>query len=122
MNWPNKKSYRKFFKKYFQHDNFIFAVYFKSKIIGYISGSIEEMPKDSYRGKQKIAMLENLMILPAHQKQNLGKELNKHFQQWAKKQGCNRIQVSVFAKNARALKFYRHLGYKDYDINLEIEL
>ncbi len=121
-NWPNKESYRQFFKRYFDDGNFIFAVYFEDQMVGYISGSIDEMPEDSYRGRQKIALLENLMVLPEHQKRHLGSELDKHFRQWAKRQGCNRIQVSVFAKNTKALAFYRRLGYTDYDMNLEVEL
>lgn len=120
-NWTNEESYKDFFKKYFDTNNFyILFVKINSKLVGYIAGSIYE--SESYRENIKIAELENLMVLPGYQKKGVGHELSNRFKNWAKENKAQRLKVNVYSKNHDAYDFYKKLGFEDYDINLERDI
>ena len=48
----------------------------------------------------------------------VGKALIQACEQWAREQGYRILSLATGAANARALGFYRHLGYRDEDIKL----
>lgn len=119
-NWQESDKYKKFFSKYFKTNNFLLVAYDNENMIGYVSGSIRK--SEEYRKPFIIAEMENLMVLPNYQKQKIGSTLLQEFTKWAKSKNAKRINISVFAKNTKALEFYRKLGYADYGINLEREI
>lgn len=48
----------------------------------------------------------------------VGSALVRACEQWAREQGYRMIGLATGAANARALGFYRHLGYRDEDVKL----
>lgn len=50
----------------------------------------------------------------------IGSKLVKSFLKWAKKKGVENVRVGALAQNSKALQFYRKLGFKDYEVTLEI--
>ncbi|WP_040725500.1 GNAT family N-acetyltransferase [Thiomicrorhabdus sp. Kp2] len=56
---------------------------------------------------QKSAWLEDMVIAPQHQNRGIGKQLIEATQNWALKQGCNRIQLVYDLANQPAIEFYK---------------
>ena len=53
-----------------------------------------------------------LIILPEYQGRGLGAEVMDHLGQLARQNTCNKITLSCFIENQRAVKFYQTLGYQ----------
>lgn len=55
-----------------------------------------------------------LFVLPAYEKQGLGRRLMHEAEQWLQAQGCAEVWLETDANPAvRAYGFYRHLGWQD---------
>lgn len=112
-------------KKYFKdritkNDGFVEVVENNGKIIGYMCGGTVE--RLFYRKKAKYVELENMLIDKKFRGKGIGKKLTKDFINWCKKNKVNFIFVTAFAKNEPTLNFYRKLGFKDYNLTLEMKL
>ena len=67
---------------------------------------------------QKQAYIGELVTSEAAEGQGVGTALVKACEQWAREQGHVIITLTTGAGNARALKFYDHLGFRNEDITL----
>jgi GNAT superfamily N-acetyltransferase len=67
---------------------------------------------------QKQAYIGELVTSEAAEGQGVGTALVKACEQWARAQGYVIITLTTGAGNARALKFYDHLGFRNEDITL----
>lgn len=86
--------------------------------VGYVAVCVRTVP---YRTKQYVE-IENMGVMPAYRSKGIGRELVKVAQTWAKKQNADRMLVSAFSRNEKALQFYRSLGFHDFAIDLEMEV
>lgn len=114
-------------KKYFQErivkrNGFIGVVEYDKRIIGYLCGGISVQSPYLYRKKAKRAELENMLIDKRFRGRKLGTKLLKDFVKRCKKNKVDYISVCASAGNEKSLNFYRKLGFKDYDIILEMEI
>lgn len=112
-------------KKYFKdrivkRDGFAEVIEIDGKIIGYLCGGI--VKGLFYRRKAKYAELENMFIDKKYRGKGLGKKLARDFINWCKRNRVDYISLTAFAKNVQALGLYRKLGFKDYNLSLEIKL
>jgi GNAT superfamily N-acetyltransferase len=67
---------------------------------------------------QNQAYIGELVTSEAAEGQGVGTALVKACEQWAREQGYGIITLTTGAGNARALKFYGHLGFHNEDITL----
>ena len=63
-----------------------------------------------------------MFVLPEFRRKGIGTKMFGEFIKWCKKKSVKRVRLVVDARNERALKFDRKLGFKDYSIILEKEL
>lgn len=91
------------------------------KPVGYLNGGLDNF---GYRktGAQKVAVIENVGVIPEFQNQGIGKLLVENFFAWTKKQGAFQVQVVCFAKNSQALDWYKQLGFEQSDIVMQKEV
>ncbi|MFC1600186.1 GNAT family N-acetyltransferase [Patescibacteria group bacterium] len=89
----------------------------KGEKIGYLSAQINGAFE--YRSVPKFGVLADMFVLEEHRNLTIGTKLIKEFKKWAKKKGAKRIRVQSFAKNEKALRFYRRHGFDDHDTILE---
>jgi GNAT superfamily N-acetyltransferase len=88
--------------------------------VGYLAGAM--MDNDySYRPIRR-AELENMFVREEYRGRKIGQQLAQIFKEWSKAQGAERIMVSAYAFNERALRFYKSLGWQELSMDLEIEL
>ncbi|EAQ67456.1 Histone acetyltransferase [Marinomonas sp. MED121] len=73
-------------------------------------GSFLEPSSDS--ALERSLHLHLVIILPEYQGRGLGAEVMNHLGQLARQNTCNKITLSCFIENQRAVKFYQTLGYQ----------
>lgn len=91
-----------------------------NEIVGFLAGTLHKRPKA--RKTVRPASLDELYVEEKFRNQGVGKEMISRFQDWAKKQGANKLKVGTFHKNERALHVYKDLGFKDHIIKLEKDI
>ena len=88
-------------------------------VVGYLAGQMRHRfqmrPID-------IAELDSMYIIEAYRNLDLGTALVARFREWSQEQGAERIAVTAYAANTRALTFYQRLGFIPRDITLELPL
>ena len=70
----------------------------------------------------KQAYLENIYVVGSARKSGIGAKLVADFQDYCKKEGVNRINVSVLAANTTAVDFYQKVGFSPRSLNLSQDL
>ena len=62
------------------------------------------------------ALVEDVVLLPAWQRQGTGRRLMEAISAWAAEQGAGRIQLLVDRNNSLALGFYNQIGYRSTEL------
>lgn len=65
--------------------------------------------------------MENMIIDKKLRGKGIGTKLTKEFFRWCKDEKVNYISVTASAKNISGIDFYRSLGFKDYNLTLELK-
>jgi len=102
--------------------NPMFAVYVadqNGKLVGYVIGSSEN--KFRYR-KGITGELENMFVLPIVRRQGVGRFLVKKLAVWLKSRQVDRIYVSAYIKSREAVAFYQAIGFKPWEMGLEMNV
>lgn len=110
----------KYVTDFFNEPNSIFFVAEQDKkVIGYISGRIE----DNIRGYKEMNM-EEIIVEEDYRGQKIGKLLFEELEKEAKDQNCIKIISSIFSNNNGSENFHLKQGFKVkyYDTILEKEL
>ncbi len=89
----------------------MYAYYDKDKIVGYYSLLMQE---------NKECELNNLCVLPAYRHKGIGEELLEHAFEFAKEQGCTKMNIGIVEENAVLKKWYErfdfvHVGTEKFD-------
>jgi len=121
LNWTYKN--RKYFKnRIIKKGGFVKVVENKGKIIGYLCGGIRTLEGLDYRKEVSYAELENMFIEKKFRGKGLGAKLLKDFINWCKRNKIDCLSVTASAENKLTVGFYRKLGFKDYDLTLEMKI
>lgn len=84
-------------------------------LVGYINGGTKDI---TYR-KAKYFEIDNLGVLPKYRQTGVGTKLLETVTSWAKENGYQKIYVSSYIKNQKAVAFYKNKGFQEIDISLE---
>ncbi len=116
--WSLGKSGEEYFKDYLVSQNKVCLIIVHTEVCGYLAGSMVE---DATR-KVKVAVLDNMFVDKDKRMQGLGRQLFSRFTGWAKQKGADRIDVSAYVGNAKALGFYSALGFTPLAQTLEFKI
>jgi GNAT superfamily N-acetyltransferase len=110
-------------KKYYQElvndlDSICFVAEEKGKLIGYLAAA----PKPILFRKSRYLEVDNMGVLPRYRSQGVGKLLIESCKQWAKENSYQRLFVTSYSKNKKAITFYKNCGFETIDTSLEITL
>jgi len=120
-NWTFSETGTKYYEnKIIDDDSFVVVAEEDGKIIGYLAGGICE--NHAYRKPEKMAELENTLVLEQYRGKGIGGKLMDAFADWCNLQKIERIRVSASAPNKKGIVFYKKNGFKEYDIILERKL
>ncbi len=88
----------------------------QKKPLGYLIAS--SVNKWRYR-KIKTGEIENMYIVPNARRCGIGRALVDSMKQWLKEKKVDRVYVSMFVSNAKALGFYQATGFTLWESGLE---
>ena len=118
MNWPYREGENYFKEKITEDTGVCFVVEVEGKVVGYLAGGI--------RGedwlKPKRSEIDNMFVAKGFRGRGIGKALVKEFMKWSKEQRVKRVVVNAFWGNEDSIKFYKKVGFKNYDQSLQLEL
>lgn len=122
LDWTFSEDGQEYFKKRISgEDSFVEIAEDKSgNLIGYIIGTIIKRPL--WRIEAKYAELESIYVKSEYQNKKLGSQLTNNFINWCRENKVNFISVIPSAQNESAIKFYRKLGFTDYDLVMQLKL
>ena len=72
--------------------------------------------------KSRCVEINDVGVTPAYQSKGIGSLLIQKAVEWAKEKGYQKMYVSCYFKNTRALSFYRRNGLTEIDLGLERDL
>jgi len=120
-NYSTTKTGREYFSERLKTDNAIKLVAEDDgKIVGYFIGAIVEV--EDYRTIDNLGEGENMFIEPEYRNNGIGTEFMKGFESWCLEKGVKRLRHVVSAENTQAIKLYKKLGFKEYDVTLEKDI
>ena len=118
ITWAKSKKCAAYFTNRINKTNQLAIIAeYKDEKIGYLSAQINGAYE--YRSISKYGILADMFVLKEHRNLKIGTKLIKEFKKWAKQKGAKRIRVQSFAKNEKALRFYRRHGFDDHELILE---
>lgn len=86
------------------------------RVCGYLVG---RRRPDSDMRTVRVAELEEMYVAPDWRGRGVGGRLVGAFLDWAGEVGADRVAVTAFASNERALSFYRRHGFAPRSVSLE---
>ena len=85
-------------------------------------GYIIVVNKDIDYRKGSYMEIDNMGVSPEYQSQGIGEKLIESATDLAKSKGADKVLLSAYVKNNRAISFYKNLGFKEISLELEKEL
>jgi GNAT superfamily N-acetyltransferase len=70
----------------------------------------------------RIATLVSMYVRPAHRREQIGACLVREFTAWAKQKEARFVEVTAYASNSEALRFYERNGFAARSVTLEAAL
>ena len=119
LRWPFSKVGEAYYTKALTDAGWVAFVACDTKgdVVGYVIGSSEN--KFSYR-TVVTGELNDMFVVPEERRKGIANRLAQVLKTWMKEKGVDRIYVSVFAKNKRALAFYEAVGFSAWEMGLEM--
>ena len=90
------------------------------QIVGYFRGSVEKAP--DYTSVKKIGIVYDLFVKPQHRNKEIGKKLMEAAMAWFNTKKVKNIELSVDARNADAINFWKKSGFSEYKLRLRRDL
>jgi GNAT superfamily N-acetyltransferase len=119
VNWPkkNKKYYGDSIKS---NNSCVLLIKVDDEVAGYLIGSISQ--SEDWRVVNKIAELENMLVVEKHRGKGLGSMLIQEFIEWARKKKVQRVRVVASAANEKTVHAYMKNGFAPYNNVMEMSL
>ena len=119
LDWPLEHGRDYFASLLSQEETYCLIAENPGQAVGYLIGYLR---KSSSLRPIKLAELESMFVTADERSTGLGAELVSQFRAWCQAQGVERISVSAYAANKRAIAFYRRHGFEPKNVSLEVGL
>ncbi len=110
------------FKEMVKNPNIkIFVSVDENIVNGFLIGSVIERESNLTLSRKQF-VIENLAVLKSKHNKSIGKSLINKAKEFAEVQKCDSLILSVWCFNSNALGFYKHLGFEEKSIKMELNL
>jgi GNAT superfamily N-acetyltransferase len=117
VEWPRKHGAARFLEGLADpHRLVLVAVDVTDAIIGHLTGLVSE---PTAMRPLRVATLSSLYVFSEHRRGGVGARLVAEFRDWARRRNTDRLEVTAYAANDSALRFYRRQGFAPQSILLE---
>ncbi|MFC8662560.1 GNAT family N-acetyltransferase [Streptomyces sp. NPDC057199] len=115
INWPLAEGAERFASGIDDPARLSLVAESDREVIGHLVGTVAE---GSAMRPAKIATLHSLYVRPAHRGTLTGARLVAAFLDWARQQGAQVAEVTAYAANADAIRFYERNGFAPHTLTL----
>lgn len=119
VRWPEAEGHDHFRGFLDREDAVCLLAVIEGGIVGYLAGHVGA--PISLR-PVRVAELESMYVSKDHRSGGLGTELVGTFREWARGRGAERMSVTAYAANERAIQLYKRLGFEPKNLSLETTL
>ncbi|MFJ8020352.1 GNAT family N-acetyltransferase [Streptomyces sp. NPDC096311] len=120
INWPHEHGPQRFASGVTDPNRLLLvADRGDGEVIGYLTGALME---PSAMRPVKAATLVSMYVRPAYRRDRIGRRMVDAFRAWAKESGAGSAQVTAYASNAEAIRFYERNGFASQSVTLEATL
>ena len=119
LNWPKEEGQAHFSKLVSGSDSVCLLAEAGDEVIGYLAGYLWD---SGSLQPLKMVELESMYVRPHCRGQGIGRRLVNEFLKWSEQKGAQRVSVTAYAANARAIDFYRGLGFEPKCLSLEMRI
>jgi diamine N-acetyltransferase len=116
MDWAKSEKGKKYFTELVNDpEGCCLLVEEDGKLVGYIAA---RQKKIDYR-KSSYIEIENMGVIPEYRSKGIGSELIRKCLVWAKEHGFQKVYVSAYFHNSKAVEFYKRNGFSEIDMCFE---
>lgn len=105
-----------------ENDMMVFVAEEKEEVKGFAIAQIQETPAYSCIVQQRLVYLIDLVVGPDCRNRGYGKKLLDAVKEWGKSRLVSFMELSVLAKNKKAMDLYLREGFEPYDYSMRIRL
>jgi GNAT superfamily N-acetyltransferase len=115
--WPRKHGAQRFLDALVDPYRLVLvAVDAQGAVVGHLTGLLSD---PTAMRPVRVATLLSLYVFAEHRGCGVGARLVDGFRGWAKQRGMDRLEVTAYANNSDALRFYRRHGFAPQSVLLE---
>lgn len=118
-DWPREHAAASFAAALGDPARLVLAVECAGAVVGHLMGSLTE---PTARQPVKTATLISLYVRPVHRGSGTGARLVEAFVRWAREQGAEHAEVTAYAANTDAIRFYERSGFASQALTLRLGL
>jgi GNAT superfamily N-acetyltransferase len=115
VDWPREHGAESFAAALEDPERLVLAVECGGQVVGHLMGSVTEA---TVMRLVKSATLVSIYVRPEHRRARAGAELVERFLAWAREQGAEQAEVTAYAANAEAIRFYERGGFAPHTLTL----
>jgi ribosomal protein S18 acetylase RimI-like enzyme len=93
----------------------LFVAEVDGKVVGMAHGLVRDTPPLPILVPRRYASIDNVGVKQEFRRAGIGRALMRHAEQWARTQGADSVELSVWEFNEVAQALYRSLGYQTYN-------
>jgi GNAT superfamily N-acetyltransferase len=117
IEWPRKHGAQRFLDGLGDPNRLVLvAVEPAEGVVGHLTGVLSD---PTAMRTVRVAALLSLYVFAQHRRAGVGSRLVREFRSWARQRGSDRLEVTAYAANEDALRFYRREGFVDQSVVLE---
>ena len=119
MDWAKSVKGERYFSELLKDSNsYCLIAEDNGKAIGYLVC----LPKDFGYRNSKCIEIGNMGVSPKYRSKGIGSMLIKKCLRWTKTKGYQKVYVSSYFGNQKAILFYKKNGFSEIDLGLEQDL
>jgi GNAT superfamily N-acetyltransferase len=116
QEWPRQHAAQSLTDGIADERRLVLAADLDGAVVGSLSGSLTE---PSAMRSVRVATLISMYVMPERRSSGVGAQLVDAFRAWARENRADRITVTAYAANDRAIDFYRRNGFVPKSLMLE---
>ncbi len=118
--WASNHEGEKYYRERLSgKDGVVFIAEEAGEILGFVSTTINN--PDTWRLTKRVEV-DNIFLAHTHRGKGVGKKLIEEVKKWSQDIQANRVFLTAFSQNKKAIAFYEREGFIPYEITLEIDL
>ncbi|WP_330286018.1 GNAT family N-acetyltransferase [Streptomyces sp. NBC_00576] len=114
-DWPREHAAASFTAALDDQARLVLAVEYAGAVVGHLMGSLAE---PTAIRPVKAATLISVYVRPAHRSSGAGARMVEAFVQWAAERGAEHAEVTAYAANTDAIRFYERNGFAPQTVTL----